>query len=372
MKLLLFLLFAINPLFAQTFTEHQIDSSLAVDVAAGDLNGDGYNDIVAAYAAPDNDVKWFENNKDGTFTTRTVTNKAGLGPRSVAVVDVDGDNKLDVVLASDVDSSVYWYKNNGSGSFTEQTVSTNASTVNSVHATDMDNDGDIDILTSAFGGFGSTAKVIFFKNNGSESFSENIVSNGTSFVLDANAVELTGDNLKDVVVAETQTDTLRFFKQNANSTFTEQTPIMTNADGITGLFSIDLDKDGDMDVLSASQNDNSARWHKNTNSNFSNLLIASNSDTTGAYGIFAADFNFDGDVDVLVAAYTAGTISYHSNNGSQSFSSMRLNGNTTGAASVFGMDLDNNGSLDVISATENGVWWHENSISDIIFKNGFK
>jgi len=372
MKLHLFLLFTSLPLFAQTFTEHQIDSTLAVDVAAGDFNGDNFNDIVAAYAAPGNDVKWYGNNKDGTFTAHTLTNKPGIGPRSVEVVDMDSDGDLDVVLASDSDSTVYWFRNNGSGSFTELTVSSNASNVNSVHATDMDNDGDIDILSSAFGGFGSTAKVMFLKNNGSQSFSEHIVSNGASFVLDANAVELTGDNLKDVVFAETQTDILRFFKHNVGSTFTEQTAIMTGADGITGLFSIDLDQDGDMDVLSASQNDDSARWHKNTNQNFNNLVIASNPDTNGAYGIFAADFNFDGDIDVLVAANTAGTISYHSNNGAQSFSSSRLNGNTTGAASVFGIDLDHNGSLDVVSATENGVWWHENSLSDIIFKNDFK
>ncbi len=377
MKITVLLLCITPTLFAQTFSEHQIDSDSVIDVAVGDINNNGYNDIVAAYNPPNNNVKWWQNNKDNTFTSHIVTNKAGIGPRSVAIADIDGDSIVDVVVASDTDTTVYWYKNNGSGSFTEHTVSNNASNVNSVMATDMDNDGDIDIVSSAFGGFSSTAKVVYFKNNGTGTFSEHVISNGTSFVLDAIGVELTGDNLKDVVIAETQTNTIRFFKHNNGSTFTEQTAIITNAQNVTGLFGIDLDKDGDSDVLSASQNSTTAgqgvaRWHKNTNQNFSNLTIADNTDAFGAYAIFAGDFNFDGDNDVVLAALDAGTISYHNNNGAQSFSSTRLNGNTSSASSVVGIDIDHNGSLDIVSGTGNGVWWHENSISDIIFKNGFK
>lgn len=364
---LIFLTIITINLSAQTFTQHQVDTVSTFSVHAADLDSDGFNDIVAALGNP-NIVKWYKNNGDNTFTANILANKAGLGPRAVQIVDINQDGKMDVVLASDLDTSVYWYENDGSENFTEHTISSTASNANSIVAMDMDNDQDIDILTSAFGGFGSTAKVILFKNSGTGSFTEHIVSDGTSFVLNAYPAELTGDTYKDIVIAETQTDKLRLFKQNANTTFTEQTEISTAVDAVTGLFAIDINNDTSIDVLTASQNDSTLRWHEGTTAH----TIASNADTNGAYAIYAADLDFDDDIDVIAAALAAGTVTYHNNNGSQVFASSRLSGDTTGASSVHAADIDDNGSLDIISGAETGVWWHESSISDIIFKNSFK
>ena len=56
-----------------------------------------------------------------------------------------------MLSASSTDSSVAWYENLGGGAFGPRQVITGAARgARSVHATDLDGDGDIDVLAAAF------------------------------------------------------------------------------------------------------------------------------------------------------------------------------------------------------------------------------
>lgn len=363
------LLVAVNKLLAQSFTEHVVDSFDSGGVFAGDLDGDGWVDIVAT-SRTSNIVNWYKNNGDGTFTTNLLTNKPGLGPRAVDIVDINNNGKLDVVLASDLDSTVYWFENDGVGDFTEHVGATGMSNANSIVATDMDNDTDIDLVISSYGLFGTSDLVSFLENNGSQNFTNINVLSQNSFILNAYPIHISSNTLKDIVVANTVEDQLLWFKQNANHTFTEQAAIAIGVDGITGLFAVNLDGDNDMDILTASQNDNKIIWHENINQSFVQHVISSSVD--GAYAVYAADFDFDNDIDVVSAALDAGAVNVYINNGSQVFTSEILEGNTSDTASVFAIDINNDGSLDIISASSTGVRWHENHISDIVYRSGFE
>ncbi len=53
-------------------------------------------------------------------------------------------------LASELDSKIAWYENNGAGNFgAQQIITTNTNSVSSVYATDLDNDGDNDVLSAS-------------------------------------------------------------------------------------------------------------------------------------------------------------------------------------------------------------------------------
>lgn len=74
-------------------------------LALGDLDGDGDRDVVTALAGTIDPITGFADgtttgvllaNGDGTFEAPFEL-PAGLGPREVAVVDLDGDGHLDVV-----------------------------------------------------------------------------------------------------------------------------------------------------------------------------------------------------------------------------------------------------------------------------------
>ena len=62
----------------------------------------------------------------------------------------DGD--LDIVSASYEDDTIAWYENDGAAnpSWTAADIATNADGARSVHAADMDGDGDLDIVSASY------------------------------------------------------------------------------------------------------------------------------------------------------------------------------------------------------------------------------
>ncbi|MBK9461507.1 MAG: VCBS repeat-containing protein [Sphingobacteriales bacterium] len=62
---------------------------------------------------------------------------------------------------------IAWYENDGSGNFgTQQIITTDANYAKSVYAADLDNDGDIDVLSASYG----DNKIAWYENDGSGNF----------------------------------------------------------------------------------------------------------------------------------------------------------------------------------------------------------
>ena len=83
-----------------------------------------------------------------SFETHKITTSAD-GAISVHAADVDGDGDMDVLSASMYDDTIAWYKNDGSEKFTTQPIVTLADRAISVRATDVDGDGDVDVLSAS-------------------------------------------------------------------------------------------------------------------------------------------------------------------------------------------------------------------------------
>ena len=83
-----------------------------------------------------------------TFTENAISTSAD-GAWSVHAVDVDGDGDMDVLSASQIDDKIAWYENDGSESFTEHAISTSADGASSVYIVDVDADGDMDVLSAS-------------------------------------------------------------------------------------------------------------------------------------------------------------------------------------------------------------------------------
>ena len=91
---------------------------------------------------------------------------------------MDNDGDLDILSASQDDNTIAWYENNGASnpSFAAADIATNADGARSVFAADMDNDGDMDIVSANHDDYA----IVWYENNGASdpSFTAaNIVAN---------------------------------------------------------------------------------------------------------------------------------------------------------------------------------------------------
>tara|TARA_R110000787_G_scaffold96415_2_gene199723 strand:+ start:1342 stop:2721 length:1380 start_codon:yes stop_codon:yes gene_type:complete len=291
----------------------------AVDVFAADLDGDGDNDVLVAskgHTQQEGKVVWFINNDgQGSFLTQPqIISELTLGAVSVFATDLDGDNDLDVLSASFDDNKVAWYKNDGLGNFgTQQIITNTAYSTRDVFAADLDGDNDMDVLTVSTG----TDKVIWFENlDGFGNFgAEQIITSNANAVAYIYASDIDNDGDLDVLSARSFENTVAWYENlDGQGNFGVENVITQILNSASQVISSDVDNDGDMDVLASSSNEDKVVWFENLDGqgNFGTEQIIS-TQTDWARTIYAADIDDDGDMDVLSASKIDNKIAWYRN-----------------------------------------------------------
>ncbi|WP_281233920.1 T9SS type A sorting domain-containing protein [Flavobacterium gelatinilyticum] len=151
-------------------TQNNNSSLTSMEIA--DMDGDNNPDIIASEFSRDT---YFYRNKNGLGDFELVYNSVFSKLQAVYPADVDGDGDNDIVGVSAQGGrpfdSVIWYENTtGKGDFmskhdiTEETIEGKA-----IHAADIDNDGDIDVFTVS-GNSRTSSVLTLFENDGKGSF----------------------------------------------------------------------------------------------------------------------------------------------------------------------------------------------------------
>jgi hypothetical protein len=166
---------ATSGIISATSFETKVDfasSSQVFSVAIGDLDGDGKPDL--AVANGNSTASVFRNTTtSGAITAASFATKVdfttGSSPRSIAIGDLDGDGKLDMVVANNGGASVSVLRNTATsgaiatGSFAAKVDFATGGSSMYVAIGDLDGDGRPDLATANYGA--STASVLRNTNN---------------------------------------------------------------------------------------------------------------------------------------------------------------------------------------------------------------
>ena len=120
-----------------------------ISVAIADVNGDGKPDLVTANSVS-NDVSVLLGTGTGSFGSAN-NFTVGSNPQSVAIADMDGDGKLDLVTANAGSDNVSVLLGTGTGSFGAATNFTVGSYPRSVAIADVNGDGKPDLVIANVG-----------------------------------------------------------------------------------------------------------------------------------------------------------------------------------------------------------------------------
>jgi hypothetical protein len=290
--------------------------------AVADVNGDGKPDIVAASSCTSNincvsSVAVLLNNGDGTFKPAVNYPTNGQAAHSLAIGDVNGDGKPDIVVANWCASGDFYCTSgtvgvllgNGDGSFGPVLVyGTGGRLPTAVALGDLNNDGKRDIVVSDYQTNGSdyTGRIAVLLGNGDGTFqpAATYLSGGVG-TNSVTVTDLDGDGRLDLVAVNQgattgpSTGTVGVLLGNGDGTFRSASITSTtrlSIDYFAQIAIADFNGDGKLDVASGT----------------SDFLLLGNGDGTfqpvlplgfEGTGIAAGDFNGDGRPDLAVGGF---------------------------------------------------------------------
>lgn len=258
-----------------------------------DLDKNGFPDLTVQFESTSQIIVLFNLPSGGvpSFSAKTATiSSFTTGLRDHALGDINGDGYLDIVGVDDRDDRIAWVENPGDAvnNWTFHLISDDPDAPGSgadgpvdkptsVRIGDMDSDGDNDII---MGSDSSSAGLYYYENDGSATPGFTLRTSYTSTGIDR--IEVADYNLDgqlDIAVADLDSGWIRIrINDGTPSNGTSET-IFVSASGtaqdLTGLHSIDVDRDGFLDLLVVRGNTSAPFSYFVSNGDRSNLGFAS-------------------------------------------------------------------------------------------------
>ncbi|MDG1983745.1 MAG: VCBS repeat-containing protein, partial [Planctomycetota bacterium] len=246
----------------------------------------------------------------------------------------------------------------------QQVITTSANAATSVFATDLDGDGDADVLSASM----DDDKIAWYENLGGKGNfgAQQIITTSADSARSVYAIDLDGDDDADVLSASRNDGKIAWYENLGGGSFGPQQVITTSANQARCVYATDLDGDGDTDVLSASYNDNKIAWYENLGGGAFGPQQVITTSAIAAISVYATDLDGDSDADVLSASRLDGTLAWYENLGGGAFGAQQLI--TNGAKepiSVYATDLNGDGHPDVLAACrdDSRIAWYESGVS---------
>jgi hypothetical protein len=309
-------------------------------VAVGDLNGDGKPDLVVANATS-NTLSVLLGNGDGTFATR-VTYNTGSAPVAVAILDLNKDGKPDVAAANSGGNNVNVLLGNGDGTLQEAVNYAVGGPPNSLFAADINNDQYMDLLISATNGI-----TALLGTSGTISVSS-ITSGSWNGI---GAADLNNDGRADIP-ALASSGSIRPLMQGAGFTFSmpSLTAVGTTP---TGPAMGDFNADGKLDLATANTGSNNVSVALGVGDGTFQVATSYTVDS-GPNAIVATDCSGDGNLDLAVVNGASNTVSILRGKGDGTFVAGATIPTGNSPKGIIAADFDGNGITDLAVSNSAG------------------
>lgn len=305
---------------AQSMNNPMVSNSPDWSLAVGDIDKNGFNDIVYGGGGG---VSFMKANATGTAYTEVAFPEYVFSQRG-NFIDINNDGNLDGYMCHDVGPNVY-FLNDGSGNLTFHQGGIGDHSEGGNYGSvwiDYDNDHDMDCFIAKCRGGGSSASIDeLHRNNGDGTFTNVAaaanLANGQHQAWSSAWNDYDNDGDLDVMVGESgwggSNDGHKLMRNNGNGTFTDVTTGSgweTWSDVSIEHMSFDFDNDGFADVISGG-----------TYIRFNNGDMTFTSTQPGIYGNMVGDLDNDGFLDVY-----GGSTAYLNNGNSNNWVKFNLKG----------------------------------------------
>lgn len=208
-------------------------------VGVGDVDADGDADIAAASFTAG--VTIFRNDGTGQFATGTTV--GAPDPRSVELVDVDGDSKSDLVVATGNANAVQVSRGNGDGTFANTITVTVPDSARQALVADLNADGRRDLVVV------STNSFYVFLNTGTAAVYDGFTTFTPGTDADRGALgDFNADGRPDLALAGLSTNRVDVLLGTGSGTFAPRTSYALPGEG-GSIAAGDLNGDGRADLV---------------------------------------------------------------------------------------------------------------------------
>ena len=365
MLLIFFSIFPVKVCCAWEFidTEQQLGMSAdAFSIALGDLNIDGYLDLVIVSNESNTIIQAYLNNGEGYFEKLNYSfpissDSNPLWNFGIVLKDFNSDGFLDIATA-DAWRGVNVYLNlKDSFNWNQAILVPEVNEVKGVDSADVDNDGDVDLVFGGHNGIPDRGDRIYF-NDGAGNFIDSGQRIGNDVTWDTIFGDIDNDGDFDYIsINRYREHPSKVHINDGTGNFEASVDIITTqTDDSYDVKLADLNMDGLLDLVIA----NSIDVQQDTTSkifiNQGNGSFLVSSDKLGppdceTKGLELIDINNDGYYDIVLGNYNQANMIY-TNNGFGVFIQETVSVPTNGGSAIAAGDLNNDGYVDLVTGSK--------------------
>jgi len=337
-----------QPVFGDCCARYDVSVTTAPRaIAAADLSGDGWPDIVLAGTAPASVTvltSFGVEDGDEGQRYRARDYAVGGGPFEIALGDLNRDGSIDIAVANADANTITLLFHDGHGDFGAPVSLPLPENPRGIAIGDFDRDGVPDLVATKY--MGSTVEVLYGAGNGT--FPRRLALQAPVNSQGVTTGDFDHDGWQDFAVASAS-GTIRVYRMFATGAVMND--LNPAGAGWNVIAAADLDRDGREDLAVASTGSNFVQVLYNRAAGWAaspRIPVAAS-----PRGIAIADLDRNGTREIVVAGRTASMVTIVARAADGTFSTQDLSAGS-GARAVALADFNNSGLPDIATANEFG------------------